>query len=61
MADGRGGDVDGTTKTDSDLGCGSPLTVAKASFDAGYMDLQKRAMPDASMAELKRGYRDISE
>lgn len=32
----RGGDVEGTTKTDIDYGSGDPITVAKASFEPGY-------------------------
>lgn len=32
----RGGDVEGVTKTDVDHAVGSPVEIAKASFDPGY-------------------------
>ena len=32
----QGGDVEGTAKTDAEWSVGSPITVAKASFDPGY-------------------------
>lgn len=53
----RGGDVEGTAKTDADYGLGTPLSVAKASYDGGYDDgLLAKSLPDTTMADLKLGY-----
>jgi hypothetical protein len=49
----KGGDATGMTKTDPDLGSGSPIDVANASFDPGGYD---PTMEGASLADLKRGY-----
>lgn len=52
----RGGDVEGTTKTDAVLG--KPLEVGKASFDPGYS--LESTLSDAGtnfeVADLKQGY-----
>jgi hypothetical protein len=49
----RGGDVEGSEKTDVDSGLGPAQTVASASFDPGYDDL---ALGYSTMADVKRGY-----
>lgn len=53
----RGGDVSGTTKTDVEGAVGSPITVADASYEAGY-DCQEVSMRVgyATMADLKQGF-----
>ncbi len=52
----RGGDVEGTTKTDVVLG--KPLEVAKASYDPGYPleNTLSDAGTEFNMADLKQGY-----
>lgn len=50
----RGGDVEGTTKTDPGMGVGSPVTVADASYEPGYEI--GAAMDDISLADVKAGY-----
>ena len=52
----RGGDVDGMTKTDVEGAVGSPIEVAKASYDPGYpVDVTLDA-GYVSPADLKQGY-----
>lgn len=56
MAADRGGDVSGFTKTDGLWGVGSPVEVAKASFDPGYdIDVTLEA-GYVSLADVKAGY-----
>lgn len=56
MARSRGGDVQGTCKTDIDGGVGSPTTVAEASFDPGYDIDGVLKEGYASKADMKQGY-----
>jgi hypothetical protein len=51
--DSRGGDVEGSEKTDIEGAVGSAIDVGSASFDPGYDDL---ALGYASVADMKRGY-----
>jgi hypothetical protein len=52
----RGGDVEGMTKTDVEGAVGSPIEVAKASYEPGYdLDVTLDA-GYASVADLKQGY-----
>jgi hypothetical protein len=53
----RGGDVEGTTKTDVEGATGSPIEVAEASYDAGY-ECQDETMEVGyvTMADLKQGF-----
>jgi hypothetical protein len=50
----RGGDVEGSTKTDNDWGVGEATTVAEASYDPGYP--VDNSLPDTTMADVKQGY-----
>lgn len=50
----RGGDVEGTTKTDVEGAVGSPVEVARASYDPGY-DLGD-SLEYETAADLKQGY-----
>lgn len=59
MADGRGGDVSGTTKIDTTRSVSSALEVASKCFEPGYST--EKAMPDTSKADLKRGYCDYGK
>jgi hypothetical protein len=52
----RGGDVEGSCKTDNEWGVGNAVTVADASYEPGYdIDVTLEA-GYASMADLKAGY-----
>jgi len=54
----QGGDVEGTTKTDTTNALGSPLDVSRASYDPGY-DAQLEETLKAgyvTQADLKRGF-----
>ena len=50
----RGGDVEGETQTDVEGAVGSPITVAKASYDPGYPFGE--SLDDETPADLKLGY-----
>jgi hypothetical protein len=50
----RGGDVEGMTKTDVEGAVGSPIEVAKASYDPGY-ELGD-SLQYETRADLKQGY-----
>lgn len=50
----RGGDVEGMTKTDVEGAVGSPVEVAKASYDPGY-ELGE-SLQYETRADLKQGY-----
>ena len=50
----QGGDVEGTTMTDSQWSIGSGVDVSKASFDPGYDTSLSR--PDTTKADLLQGY-----
>lgn len=52
----KGGDVEGTDRTDIDGAVGSPLTVAAASFDPGYSLDETLDAGYISEADLKRGF-----
>lgn len=52
----RGGDVDGTTKTDVDMSVGSPIEVSKASYDPGYDIGVTLDAGYVSPADLKQGF-----
>jgi hypothetical protein len=53
----QGGDVEGTTKTDVEGAVGDPVTVADASYEAGY-DCQEATMEAGyvTLADLKQGF-----
>ena len=55
------GDVHGDTVNDPDDGISDPIKVAKKSYDANYMEIQKRSMQDATIADLKRGFMEVDE
>lgn len=50
----RGGDVQGTTQTDTEGAVGSPITVADASYDPGY-ELGE-SLGGETRAVLKQGF-----
>lgn len=50
----RGGDVEGTSRTDITGACGDAIEVAEASYDPGYP--LENSLPDTTMADAKRGY-----
>lgn len=50
----RGGDVEGSTKSDVEYGLGPACDVASASYDPGY-DVAK-SLPDTSVADVIHGY-----
>lgn len=54
----QGGDVEGDAVNDRERGLGTPITVAKASYDPGYS--LEESLSDAgvsvSAADLKQGY-----
>jgi hypothetical protein len=52
----RGGDVEGTCKTDNDWGVGSATTVADASYEPGYSIDRTLEEGYASKADVKQGY-----
>lgn len=53
----RGGDVEGTTRTDVEGSVGSPIEVADASYEAGY-ECQEVTLEAGymTMADLKQGF-----
>jgi hypothetical protein len=50
----RGGDVEGSTKTDVANGLGPAADVASASYDPGY-DIEN-SLPDTTMADVIHGF-----
>lgn len=56
MSSSRGGDVSGDTRTDVEGAVGSPITVAKASYDPGYPIEGTLKEGYASAADLKQGF-----
>lgn len=56
MARDRGGDVQGTCKTDVEGAVGSPITVAEASYDPGYDFGKSLSEGYMEKADLKQGY-----
>jgi hypothetical protein len=53
----KGGDVAGTCKTNNDWGVGSATTVAEASYDPGYSEMDATLKAGYfSMADVKQGY-----
>lgn len=52
----RGGDVEGSTKIDTEWCVGSPIDVADASYEPGYTLEETLDAGYVSAADLKRGY-----
>lgn len=53
----QGGDVEGTTKTDTTNALGDPLEVSRASYEPGYECLEETLEAGyATAADLKRGF-----
>lgn len=57
----RGGDVSGDTRTDVEGAVGSPVTVAKASYDPGYSLEETLEAGYVSEADLKQGFSSYGE